>query len=405
MKLSQELIALHSRSFRRYFIENTKLTHRLSLLTGQRGIGKTTTQIQYLLDYVNGDRYSDKILYLPVDHFIVVGNTLFEIAESFFNMGGEFIAFDEIHQYENWSGELKSIYDSFPTLKILASGSSALEIHKGSHDLSRRAIHYHLNGMSFREFLSLKYNIHLPSYPLIEIVNNHQKISNNIILMLHQLQKKILREFSDYLVYGFYPYFFELNDLTLFQKTLEQNVHTTIESDLMAIYPTLTGITIKKLKQLLHFIAGAVPFTPKWSEIQSALEISDQRTLKIYFKYLEDAGLIKGVSCESAKLNKINLPEKIYIDNPNLMHAMIKENVNIGTIREIFFTNMLMCNHEVTLHKQGDFSVDHHYTFEIGGKNKDFNQIKNIENSYLALDQIETGIKNKIPLWLFGFLY
>ena len=404
-KLSQELIELNTQSLRRYFVQKTKLTHRFSILVGQRGVGKTTTLTQYLLDYAKGDRFSDKILYVPVDHFIVGNTTLFEIAEGFAQLGGELIAFDEIHQYENWSGELKSIYDSFPTLKIIASGSSALEIHQGSHDLSRRAIVYHLYGMSFREFLSLKYNITLEYFSLEEIIKHHQKISHNIISELEKLNKKILREFSDYLLYGFYPYFFELNDLALFQRTLEQNVHTTIESDLMAIYPVLTGSSIKKIKQLLNFIAGAVPFTPKWSEIQTLLEIGDPRTLKMYFKYLEDASLIKTISRESAKLNKITLPEKVFIHNSNLMQAMTKNVVNIGTVREIFFIDMLTLNHEIALYKQGDFVIDHRYVFEIGGKKKDFNQIQDLKNAYLALDQIETGINNKIPLWLFGFLY
>ncbi|OGT46043.1 MAG: hypothetical protein A3E82_07955 [Gammaproteobacteria bacterium RIFCSPHIGHO2_12_FULL_38_11] len=405
LKLSQELIALNARPFRRYFIQNNSLSHRFFILMGQRGIGKTTTLVQYLLDYTKNDRFSDKILYIPVDHFIVGDATLFDIAENFFQGGGELIAFDEIHKYENWSGELKSIYDSFPKLKIIALGSSALEIHKGTHDLSRRAIVYHLQGMSFREFLVLKNNIQLENHTLGAILKNHQVITHQIIAELDKIGKKILREFSDYLVHGFYPYFFELNDIVLFQQTLEQNVHTTIESDLMAIYPTLTGISIRKLKQLLNFIAGSVPFTPNWSEIQSILEIGDVRTLKTYFKYLEDAGLVKSISRESSKLHKITLPEKIYIDNPNLMQAMTKEKVNPGSIREIFFINMLAAGHDLALHKQGDFVIDHRTVVEVGGKNKDFSQIKNITDAYLALDQIETGIKNKIPLWLFGFLY
>lgn len=405
LQLSQELIELNARKFRRYFIQTVELTHRLSILVGQRGVGKTTTQIQYLLDYVKGDRFSDKILYVPVDHFTVQNTSLFEIAETFFHVGCELIAFDEIHKYKNWSGELKSIYDSFPKLKIMASGSSALEIHKGTHDLSRRSILYHLHGMSFREFLELKNNIQLKNYTLDKILDDHQKISHHIISVLDKHDKKILKEFSEYLICGFYPYFFELNDHTLFNQTLEQNVHTTIESDLMAIYPTLTGTSARKLKQLLNFIAGAVPFTPNWSEIQSLLEMGDVRTLKTYFKYLEDANLIKIVSRESTKLNKLKLPEKIYIDNPSLMQAISSEQVNVGTVREIFFMNMLMVNHQVALDKQGDFIIDHHHIFEVGGKKKDFNQIKNLPNTYLALDQIEMGVKNKIPLWLFGFLY
>lgn len=403
-QLSQELIELNHRPFRRYFIQHTKLEHRLSIIIGQRGIGKTTTLIQYLLDYAKGDQCSRKILYVPIDHFVAQGLTLFEIAESFFQMGGECIALDEIHQYPGWSGELKSIYDSFPKLKVVASGSSALEIHQGSHDLSRRAILYHLHGMSFREFLELKNDIQLNSVELTELFKHHQKISHQIISVLDRSGKKILSEFSEYLLYGFYPYFFELNDLVLFHKTLEQNVHTTIESDLIAIYPNLTGVSVRKLKQLLSFIAGAVPFTPNWSEVKTMLEVGDVRTLKTYFKYLEDACLIKVVSGASAKLKKILLPEKIFIDNPNLMQAMTKNQSNVGTIREIFLINMLV-NHDIALCKDGDFVIDHQYVIEVGGKKKDFNQIKHLSNAYLAVDQIESGIDRKIPLWLFGFLY
>lgn len=405
LQLSQELLAGNSKRFRRYFIETTTLKHRLSILTGQRGIGKTTIQMQYLLDYAKNDRFSDKILYIPVDHFIVQGTSLFEIAETFFQTGCEFITFDEIHKYKNWSGELKSIYDSFPKLKIIASGSSALEIHKGSHDLSRRGIIYRLHGMSFREFLTLKNNIELKSYSLVELLSSHQKMTRQIIATLEKFGKKILSEFNDYLTYGFYPYFFELNDLILFQSTLEQNVHTTIESDLTAIYPALTGNSVRKIKQLLSYIASAVPFTPNWSDIQSIVDIGDIRTLKTYFKYLEDAGLIKTLSRTGGKLSKITLPEKVYIDNSNLMQAITADKINPGTAREIFFINMLSVNHNITLHKQGDFVIDNDIVIEVGGKKKDFNQIKDLPNAYLAIDQIETGVKNKIPLWLFGFLY
>ncbi len=405
LQLSQDLIAKNTRSFRRYFIETTTLTHRLSILTGQRGIGKTTTQIQYLLEYANNDYLSEKILYVPVDHFMVQGTSLFDIAETFFQTGCECIAFDEIHKYKNWSAELKSIYDSFPKLKVIASGSSALEIHKGSHDLSRRGIIYRLHGMSFREFLALKNNMMIKPIALKEILTQHQKIACTIMMTLEKSGKKILSEFNDYLLYGFYPYFFELNDLILFQTTLEQNVHTTIESDLTAIYPALTGNSVRKLKQLLGFIASAVPFTPNWSDIQSIVDIGDVRTLKTYFKYLEDAGLIKTISRETTQLKKITLPEKVFIDNTNLMQAITAETINPGTAREIFFINMLTVNHNLALHKQGDFVIDHKTVVEVGGKKKDFNQIKDLSDAYLAIDQIEKGVGNKIPLWLFGFLY
>lgn len=403
--LSQELITLTNHTFKRYLFHTHPFASRLSILIGQRGVGKTTTLIQYLMEYAKNDVFCPTILYCPVDHFKVKDNTLYDIAENFFLTGGECLVFDEIHKYENWSLELKSIYDSFPKLKIIASGSSALEIHKGSRDLSRRSIVYHLHGMSFREFLALKNQMLLPSYSLEKILSDHQSIAKEILLRFEQHQKKVLREFSDYLLFGFYPYFFEFNNLSLFQTTLEQNIHTTIESDLLSIYPALTGKSIQKLKQLLKFIAKSVPFTPNWREIQSILEIGDQRTLKAYFKYLDDAGLIKMVESTQDKLAKLNLIGKIYLNNPNLMVAIAKENSNIGSLRELFFINMITVDHEIALQKKGDFVIDHHKIVEVGGKNKDHLQIKNLAHAYLAIDQIEMGFKNKIPLWLFGFLY
>lgn len=405
IQLSRHFLEIKNTPYRRYFLQQHTFKQRLSLLIGQRGVGKTTTLIQYLLSQVNNDRFNTEVLYLQVDHFLMGNYSLYEIAESFHLLGGKWLAIDEIHKYSNWSQELKSIYDTFPDLKIIASGSSALEIHKGTHDLSRRAIIYKMVGLSFREYLELYYDLILPHYSLSELLNNHERIVTNVLHEIEKTSKKILVHFLDYLKYGYYPYFREVNDISVYYLLLEQSLHTTIEGDLVAIHPQLTGNSVKKIKQLLAFIARAVPFTPNWQKLKTILEIGDVRTLKTYVKYLEDTGLILTIAKATTKLRQLELPEKIYLNNSNQMYALSYNHVNEGSIRETFFLNMLKTHHEVTLPNQGDFLIDHSYVFEIGGKKKGFQQLQGMNNAYLACDDIETGIASKIPLWLFGFLY
>jgi len=404
-QLSQNFLKLKNSPYRRYFIQTCSFQHRLSFLLGSRGVGKTTTLVQYLLDHASQDIYDPSILYVQVDHFQVSGIPLYEIAEQFYAMGGKLIAFDEIHKYSNWSQELKSIYDTFHKLKIIVSGSSALQMHKGTHDLTRRAIKYQLLGLSFREFLELHYALKLPSFSLADILRNHERIAPSIMDSCEKLDQKILPLFQNYLDYGYYPYFLEIQNKELYSLTLEQNLHTTIESDLASIYPHLTGTSIHKIKQLLMYIAKAVPFTPKWNHLKESLEIGDIRTVKTYFKYLEEAYLIRSISKKNTKLSHLDTPEKVYLDNPNQMHALSAGQPNKGTIRETFFLNMLSAQHQLTLPHQGDFLIDDKYLFEVGGRTKKFEQIKEEKNAFLACDDIETGLGAKIPLWLFGFLY
>ncbi len=405
IKLSQHFLTIKNRPYQRYFLTSDFKKHRCLLLLGQRGIGKTTTLIQYLLKQSDGDVLDPRILYIQTDHFLLRDASLYDIAEQFQILGGEYIVFDEIHKYSNWSQELKSIYDTFPKLNILASGSSALEVHKGTHDLSRRALVYHLSGLSFREFLELKCDLSLAHYSLNDIINNHEKIANAIISQLADKKLNVIPLFRNYFNYGFYPYFFEINDVNSFWLTLEQNIHVTIESDLATIYPQLTGHSIKKIIQLLSFIAGSVPFIPNWNKIKEIVNVADPRTLKSYCKYLEDACLIQIINKYSSNMRNNITSEKIYLNNPNQIQALSTGNGNKGNLRETFFLNMLTLSYQIDLAANGDFIIDGKYTFEIGGRNKKNTQINNIKNAYLANDDIETGIRNKIPLWLFGFLY
>lgn len=405
-QLSRQFLKNYYRPYKRYFLNTDSLRNRFSIITGQRGVGKSTAMVQFLSDYCSGETSSKKILYIQADHFITSKYSLYEIAEAFTNYGGEIICFDEVHKYADWSGELKSIYDTFTGLKVIASGSSILEVQKGSHDLSRRAVVYKVTGMSFREFIELHKGLELDTYTLDQILTEHESIIPSIIEKIENKGQKILPLFEAYLMYGFYPYFLDYNDVALFHITLEQQIHTTIESDLVAIYHSLAGESLRKLKKLLTVIATSVPFTPDLSKLMKMTNIGDPRTLKTYLKYLEDGGILLQFPKSGKHMGRLEKPEKIYLNNTNQLFALSgMQAVNNGTLRESFFANSLSFNGHLSIPKKGDFLLNDKFVFEIGGKNKTAKQIAGMSNAYLALDNIEQGFENKIPLWLFGFLY
>jgi len=395
---SKKFLYRNNLSYQRYFIKEDKIKHRLTIITGQRGVGKTTTIAQYMALHPEWES-----LYVSMDSFLIGELTMYEIAQSFEEQGGKLLCFDEIHKYSNWSQELKSIYDNFPNLQIVASGSSALEINKGSHDLSRRAHQVRMYGMSFKEYLELTLDIKLPKLTLKELLSSHESIAFGVVMQLETMGKKILPIFRTYLKTGYYPYSLTVEDEDIFFDMLKQNINVSISSDLLFVYPSLDGNSIKKLKLLLSIIMESVPFVPVIEKLKPMLDIGDGRTLKEYFIKLEDAGILKLLMKASSKgLKRLEKPEKIYLDNSNLLYIT---QANIGTVRETFFLNILTVAHEVSYPKKGDFLVDNRYLFEVGGKNKGFTQIKDISYSYIASDDTEIGTDNKIPLWLFGFLY
>lgn len=404
--LNQTFLRLRNREFKRYFLREHPLTNQFSIIIGPRGVGKTTVMIQHLLEQYGNDRSGRKALYVQADHFLVGRSSLYEIADEFHKLGGELICFDEIHKYPEWSMELKSICDTFPKLKILASGSSALEITRGSHDLSRRAVVYRMHGMSLREYIGMNCGIFFDAIPLEKLLTGHQQIADAVVTELEKRNIKILALFREYLACGYYPYFREYGDKSQFFMTLEQNIHTTLETDLLAIYPSLNGSSIRKIEKLLSIIASLVPFTPDMKNLKTLLGIGDERTLKTYLKYLEDAGVILTVAKSGKGLRELEKPEKIYLNNPNLYHALShSRDPDPGAMRETFFLNMLRVSHLVTVPAKGDFLVDDATTFEVGGRNKDSGQVKGVTDAWLALDNIETGHGSRIPLWLFGFVY
>ncbi len=406
-ELSRYYLRNNNEEYRRYFLTKHRLDGRFYIVTGQRGIGKTTMLVQYLMSYCHGDLRSRKILYIPVDHTNVAPFSMYEIAEAFHNEGGEVLVLDEVHKYSRWSRELKSVYDVFPRMKILASGSSALEIHKSSHDLSRRAVAFRMAGMSFREFIGLRRQVELESYTLEEILENHERLAPAIISTLEANDLKVLPLFRDYLRFGYYPYFIEhLDSIDEFHLKLEQDVRKTIESDSIAVFPTLSGSSVARILKLLSLVSQSVPYTPDLTDLKRKLEIGDLRTLKLYLKFLCDANVLLAIAKKGRGFSQLEKPDKVYLDNTNLMHALsIGKEVNPGSLRETFFANILSANHHLNTAPEADFLIDDSLTFEIGGKNKGRRQIKNTPNAFLALDDIETGHTNNIPLWLFGFLH
>ncbi len=354
-------------------------------------MGKTTYILQYL-ESLDTPLY--KKLYISADSFEVLESSLLEIAKTFSALGGEILAIDEIHKYKNFERELKQIYDMLG-LKVIFSGSSAIELEHAKADLSRRAVMYRMNGLSYREFLEVKLGIELKSYSLEEILENHLEIGYVIKKELNPLEY-----WKEYLQYGFYPFYFQ--EKTTYSIKLKETINTVIETDIPSIF-TIRYESIINLKKLVTLICQSEPFKINIKELSAKIG-TDRDTLYLYMNYLHRGKILNILRSKTKGDNIFLKPDKIYLNNPNLNYAYCKES-KIGTVRESFFANQLELNYDVSIPSKGDFLIDDKYLFEVGGKNKSFRQIKDISNSYVVADDIEVGFGNKIPLWLFGFLY
>ncbi|MDR1610890.1 MAG: AAA family ATPase [Candidatus Symbiothrix sp.] len=367
---------------------------RLLSISGARGTGKTTMILQYIKStYGNTPR---DVLYTSLDHLWFSSNRLYDLAVEFDKMGGRVLFLDEVHKYPNWSQEIKNIYDGFPDLKVVISGSSMLKIYRGYADLSRRLVHYLLEGMSFREYLKMEYKLDFQKISLEDILKNHVEIASAVIEKI-----KPIPAFNNYLKMGYYPYYKE--DKNAYHLKLANTINLVLESDLPAI-ENIELYSIANIKKLLWIISTLVPFTPNISELSSQIGIS-RNSLLNFLDILERAGLINLLTSDSKGINQLTKPEKIYLNNTNQIFTLGGDKSNVGNIRETFFFNQLKAVSNVNYTKITDFLVDDKYLFEVGGKSKGFRQIAGIENSYLAVDNTEYGFGNKIPLWLFGFLY
>lgn len=399
-EISNRLIKSVKTKFYRSLYHSLNWKSRLIEIQGSRGVGKTTMMLQKAKELSKNGK---SVLYISLDLPYFYKNQLLETAEQFYKYGGEYLFIDEVHKYPqkqkqtDWAQEIKNIYDTIPDMFVTYSGSSILQLYKGKGDLSRRKTSYLLNGFSFREYLQFYKKQYFEAVTLNEIINNHQKTTDKIVERI-----KILPEFNNYLSFGYYPFFQDNPEKYLEQ--LSEVINVIIETDIPYV-AEISYETVHKFKQLLAAIASTVPYSLNLSNISSELFIADQRTLIKYLNLLEKAELISTLGAKVIGNKILNKPQKIYLNNTNLMYAIDKNNIQTGTLRETFFYNQLKYLHKVNYTKAGDFIVNEKFTFEIGGKNKTGKQIENINNAFLAVDNIETGFANKIPLWLFGFLY
>ena len=378
-------------SYRRYMWQNINTNNRLIGIIGARGVGKTTYILQYLESL---DIPIHKKLYISADTPEVLEYSLLEIAKAFYALGGEVLAIDEIHKYKNFEQDLKQIHDML-NLKVIFSGSSAIKLEHAKADLSRRAVLYRINGLSYREFLEIKLGITLNHYSLEDILTNHVDIAYEIKKVL-----KPLEHWKEYIRYGFYPFYFQ--EKSTYAIKLHETVNTVIETDIPSIF-TIKYESVINLKKLVKLICESEPFKINIKELSAKIG-TDRDTLYLYFHYLHRGKIFNVLRSEAKGDNIFLKPDKIYLNNPNLNYTYC-ENTKMGTLRETVFANQVQESHRVVVPKKGDFLVDERYTFEVGGKNKSFIQIKDMPNSYVVSDEIESGFGNKIPLWLFGFLY
>lgn len=333
---------------------------------------------------------------MSLDDLHFTTHTLRETVEYFRASGTIHFFLDEVHKYPDWSREIKNLYDLYPDIFIVFTGSSIIELNRQDVDLSRRAVLYELPGLSFREYLQLSGIIRVPAVPLEEIINRHESITAEL-----SLQFRPLEHFPAYLRDGYYPYFLENREV--YALRLKQVVRLILEIDLA----TAEGgrvLQTQKIGQLLQIIADSVPFKPNIQQLAGKVHL-DRNTLIRYLHHLENARLIALLYPEGTNLSALQKPEKIFLNNTNLAYALVSVTPDAGNVRETFFYNQTSFRHSVVYSPVGDFRIENHWTAEVGGKTKSMNQIYNLPDSFLVLDQIENGTGNRIPLWLFGFLY
>lgn len=374
-------------TFKRYMYDRLPWEARLVGLMGPRGVGKSTMVLQHLKEM---DRtLQQKSLYVSADHSYFTTHTLAETADQLVKEGGEWLYIDEVHKYENWSRELKQIYDTHPELHVTFTGSSVLDILQGEADLSRRALLFSMQGLSFREYLELFHGITTPVRSLEDILQGDVRIEG----LRHPIPM-----FTHYLREGYYPFSRE----GYFQQRLQQVIRLTMEADIPQ-YANMSPATGRKLLRMLTIIAGNVPYKPEATGLANELKVS-RNDIPTFLLYMEKAGMIGQLRDATGGMRGLGKTDKVYLDNPNLIYALSGENANVGNVRETFFYNQTRLTLDVITSKVSDFMIGK-YTFEVGGANKSHRQIANVPDSYVVRDDVEFAQADILPLWSFGLLY
>lgn len=390
-QLSNQKIARTRLTFKRYLYPQVDWSDPLICLKGARGVGKTTL----LLQKIKESEERRTTLYVSLDSIWLDLKEVYQLVRHHSEHGGTRIVLDEVHYLEGWQRLIKNLADDFPEMRIAYTGSSLLKLKVGSGDLSRRQREFHLNGLSFREYLAMEGIVEPAPLSLKEILANHQDIELEITSDI-----KILPLWEKYFKSGYYPFYRKYAGG--YSQRVLQTVNQVLESD----WPSVEDVsvtTIRRARKMLRILARRPPQTPKMNELYAELDTDRKQGLKI-LNALVDAGLLIFFSSDRESLKTLSSPDKVFCDNPNLAYALAAD-ADAGTARESWFVNQLRVNHEALYPKRGDVEVDGKWIFEIGGAKKGFEQIKDLPDSYVVNDGVEIGHGNKIPLWLFGFLY
>ncbi|MDR0232391.1 MAG: AAA family ATPase [Dysgonamonadaceae bacterium] len=379
-----KLLEETSTDFVRYIHDKITWNNRMIGVVGARGIGKTTLILQHIKQNLN----PDEAMYVSADDLYFATNRLLDFASNFEKRGGKWLFIDEIHKYPDWSRELKLMYDYHADLKVVFTGSSVLDIMKGSADLSRRALIYKMQGLSFREYLKMFHGISAGIFDIQQVIEKKVEIP----------VKHPLPLFEQYLKQGYYPFAKEEN----FHLILKQAVNQTLEVDIPQ-FSEMNMATGRKLRQLMVIIAQSVPFKPNFSKIAGMLA-AGRNNIADYFLLIEEAGLISQLRTEKGGIRSLGKVDKVYLENTNLLYNLAAENTDIGNVRETFFFNQAKEKYDVITSKVADFEIAG-LTFEVGGKNKRQKQIQGTDNAFVVKDNIELAYQNVIPLWHFGFFY
>ena len=378
--------------FKRYLYSQINWKARIISIKGARGTGKTTMLLQHILENYED---IDQTLYASLDNLWFATHSMMELVDWADRHGISRLYLDEVHRYELWSQSLKNIYDDYPDMSIVYTSSSLLVLDNATVDLSRRQTPYTLYGLSFREYLELEGIFKTEAISLDDVLMHHVKKAMNIVGRI-----KVAPLFEAYLAHGYYPFYRE--SLEDFPSRLRETVTVVIDSDLPAV-ENVTYETLQKTKKLLMIISEHVPFEPTMSELWRQLSTDNESGLKMLYA-LDKAQVLALLTAKTNNYKSLSKPDKIFLSNPNLMHVLCPK-VDKGNERETFFISQLRVLHDVRYPKQGDFLIDNKFLFEVGGKNKTFEQIADVPNSYLAVDDTEVGSGCRIPLWMFGFLY
>lgn len=398
IRTSHRLVSQVDTSLHRYLYSRVNWDSRQVMIKGARGVGKTTMLLQRIKEQFG---QSEQALYASCDNIWFTDNRLVDLAAWHEAHSGTHLFLDEIHLYEgNWQRELKNIYDSYPGYHVVFTGSSIIHLDSALADLSRRCLPYRLYGLSFREWLKFMDIADIEPVELETLINTHSSLAWNIMESLGD--RKVLPLFTRYLGKGYYPYFKDDKNEVDYYGRVTRSVDTTIMRDLPSV-ENLDYETLCKMRKLLYIMSTEVPFTLNVQSLSQKVQVARNSVVRM-FDLLDQGAVLRALHSGWRSPKSVAKPDKVLFDNADIMAALSNMNES-GTVRETFVASMLAPEHTISDPQAGDLLVDEKYLFEIGGKNKTFKQIADLPDSYVIADDIEAGLGNKIPLWLFGFLY